>query len=141
MSSWKRGAGIQSAPQPATPQNHTDTEPTTQNSELIADDCELTTNDSEEYDPEKDPLIIELDEIIANLNLSEREEEPPLQYKPDYSMWDIIQQQPFVPSPDPSIGAAKFRETIERWKRADEAALEAKKPNPKKEDRINYDDG
>ena len=133
-------AGIQSAPQLATPQNHTDTEPTTQNSELIADDSELTTNDSIEYDPEKDPLIIKMDEVFASMDLSEFEEDPPSPYKPDLSMWDIIAQLPEDPGPHPEIGAAKLEAMIERRERSRAAGILIPQRNSTKDDHINYDD-
>ncbi len=84
-------------------------EPTTESAELITDNSELKI--------EEEPVdyVAMAKEIVANLNPSEFEEEPPSTHKPDYSMWDIIAAQPppVITREQARIGAAKFHEEME----------------------------
>ena len=116
-------------------------QPTTVGAELTTDNYELTTDDSEEYDPEKDPLIIELDRLIASIDPKDLVH-PPTPYKPDLSMWKIIEKIP-VPYLGPEvhkIGAAKLDAMLERHEISRKAALAEARADSKKEDNINYDD-
>ena len=81
---------------------------------------EPTTDDSEFQIDEEEPIdyVAMAKEIVANLDPSEFEEEPPSDHKPDYSMWDIIAAQPppVITEEHARIGAAKFHEEMERWR-------------------------
>ncbi len=103
-------------------------EPATNNSEL-------TTNDSE-----TDYLAI-VKRVVESMGPIEEEEEDPNGHKPDYSMWDMIQEPLLSEISDEhaAIGAALFHEAIERdrlWKKAN-----AKNSIPTRKDHDNYDDG
>ncbi len=124
-----------------TPAAIEDPQPTAIGAELTTDNYELTTDDSEEYDPEKDPIIIEMDRIIASIDPKDLVH-PPTPYKPDYSMWKIIEKIP-VPYLGPEvhkIGAAKLDAMLERHEISRKAALAEARADSKKEDNINYDD-
>ncbi len=118
-----------------TPAAIEDPQPTTEN-------YELTANDSEEYDPEKDPIIIEMDRIIASIDPKDLVH-PPTPYKPDYSMWEIIEKipVPYLGPEEHKIGAAKLDAMLERHEISRKAALAEAQADSKKEDNINYDDG
>ncbi len=108
-------------------------------SELTTDDFDDSEN-PEPYDPGKDPIVIQMREILANMDPSEYEEDPPSPYKPDLSMWETIRKLPIVLSPDPSRGAAKFRATLECRERSRAAGIVIPQRNSTKDDHINYDD-
>lgn len=78
-------------------------------------------------------------EIVANLDPSEFEEEPPSTHKPDTTMWDIIerQPQPEITEEHARIGAALFREAIQRQRLWDESDVKI----PTRKDYDDYDDG
>ena len=101
---------------------------------ITTDNCELNTEDSEPVD-----YVAMAKEIVANLDPSEFEEEPPSTHKPDYSMWDKIAAQPppVITKEQARIGAAKFHEAIERWRAWDESNV--KIPDPP-EGLTGYDD-
>ena len=92
-------------------------EPTTENDELII---------------EEEPVdyVAMAKEIVANLDPSEFEEEPPSTHKPDYSMWDIIRKQPrpVITEEHARIGAARFNERMERQRLWRESGV--KVPDP-----------
>ena len=98
-------AGIHQSDQPVTPEVRPTEDP-----ELIIDNSEL------KIDEEPVDYVAMAKEIVANLDPSEFEEEPPSTHKPDYSMWDYIESlpQPEMTEEHARIGAAMFRETIER---------------------------
>ena len=114
------------APGPVTPEVRP--EPKTNNSEL-------TTNDSETDEPVDYLAIVK--RVVESLGPIEEGEDDD-GYKPDYSMWDMIEYPPLSEISDEHarIGAALFHEAIQRdrlWKRAN-----AKTPSRKDHD--NYDD-
>ena len=92
-------------------------------------------------DSDEEPIdyVAMAKEIVANLDPSEFEEEPPSNYKPDYSMWDIIDQQPqpVISEEHARIGAALFREAIQRQRLWEESDVKI----PTRKDYDNYDDG
>ena len=106
----------------------------TNDDELTADNCELDTEDSEPVD-----YVAMAKEIVANLDPSEFEEEPPSTHKPDYSMWDIIRKQPrpVITEEHQRIAMARFNERMERWRQWRES--DVKIPDPP-EGLTNYDD-
>ncbi len=78
-------------------------------------------------------------EIVASLDPADFEEEPPSDHKPDYSMWDIIdrQPQPVITEEHARIGAALFREAIQKQRLWEESNVKV----PTRKDHDNYDDG
>ena len=104
-----------------------DAEPTTEN-------CELTTEKSEPID-----YVAMAKEIVASLDPSEFEEEPESDHTPDYSMWDIIDSlpQPEITEEHARIGAALFRETIQKQRLWEESNVKI----PTRKDYDDYDDG
>ena len=78
-------------------------------------------------------------EIVANLDPSELEEEPPSPHKPNYTMWEIIRKQPkpAITEEQARIGAARFHERIQRQIRWRESGVKT----PARKDHDNYDDG
>ena len=77
-------------------------------------------------------------EIVANLDPSEFEEEDDTGHKPDYSMWDYIESlpQPEMTEEHARIGAAMFREQIQRWRQWGKSDVKI----PPEPDFNNYDD-
>ena len=69
-------------------------------------------------DEEPVDLVAMAKEIVANLDPSEFEDEPPTDRKPNTTMWDIIEAQPrpVITEEHARIGAAKFHEQMERWR-------------------------
>ena len=100
-------------------------EPTTDNSEL-------------KIDEEPTDYVAMAKEIVASLDPSEFEEEPPSDHKPDYSMWDIIDSlpQPEITEEHARIGAALFREAIQRQRLWEESNIKI----PTRKDYDDYDD-
>ena len=100
-----------------------------------------TTESAEFQIDEEEPVdyVAMAKEIVANLDPSEFEEEPPSTHKPDYSMWDIIAAQPppVITREQARIGAAKFHEEMERWRLWRESGV--KIPDPP-EGLTGYDD-
>ncbi len=92
-------------------------------------------------DEEAEPIdyVAMAKEIVASLDPAEFEEEPPSDRKPDYSMWDIIdrQPQPVITEEHARIGAALFREAIQRQRLWEESNVKI----PTRKDHDNYDDG
>ena len=90
-------------------------------------------------DEEPTDYVAMAKEIVANLDPSEFEEEPVSDHKPDYSMWDIIrrQPQPVITEEHARIGAALFREAIQRQRLWEESDMKI----PTRKDHDNYDDG
>ena len=78
-------------------------------------------------------------EIVANLDPSEFEEEPPSTRKPDTSMWDIIMEQPMpvITEEHQRIALARLDEKLERRRLWKESAVKI----PTRKDHDNYDDG
>ena len=95
----------------------------------------------ENPDSDEEPIdyVAMAKEIVANLDPAEFEEEPPSTRKPDYSMWDIIerQPQPVITEEHARIGAALFRETIQRQRLWEESNVKI----PTRKDQNSYDDG
>ena len=110
---------------PAKAGTHT-SEPATDNSQLITD--------------EEEPIdyVAMAKEIVANLDPADFEEEPPSDHKPDYSMWDIIesQPQPVITEEHARIGAALFREDMQKQRLWEESNVKI----PTRKDYDNYDD-
>ncbi len=107
---------------------------TTESAELITDNSEFQNDEEEPVD-----YVAMAKEIVANLDPSEFEEEPPSTHKPDYSMWDIIRKQPrpVITEEHQRIAVARFNERMERqrlWRESD-----FKIPDPP-EGLTNYDD-
>ena len=77
-------------------------------------------------------------EIVANLDPSEFEEEPPSDHKPNTTMWDIIesQPQPVITEEHARIGAALFREAIQKQRLWEESNMKT----PTRKDYDYYDD-
>ncbi|MCY4652109.1 MAG: hypothetical protein OXC95_02980 [Dehalococcoidia bacterium] len=78
-------------------------------------------------------------EIVASLDPSKFEEEPASTHRSDYSMWDIIDSlpQPEITEEHARIGAALFREAIQRQRLWEESDVKI----PTRNDHDNYDDG
>ena len=78
-------------------------------------------------------------EIVANLDPSEFEEEPPSTRKPDTSMWDIIMEQPMpvITEEHQRIALDRLDEKLERRRLWKESAVKI----PTRKDHDNYDDG
>ena len=95
----------------------------------------------ENPDSDEEPIdyVAMAKEIVASLDPSEFEEEPPSDHKPDYSMWDIIDSlpQPEITEEHARIGAALFREAIQRQRLWEESDIKI----PTRKDYDNYDDG
>ena len=114
--------------------------------ELITENCELKTNDSELTDDylESEENMAEVIEIIKRaaeqVNPEEREAHEAAWRGKDLSMWDKIaaQPRPVITKEQARIGAAKFHETLERWRAWDESGV--KIPDPP-EGLTGYDDG
>ena len=108
-------------------------EPTTENDELITDNSEL------KIDEDPLDLVAMAKEIVASLDPADFEEEPPSNHKPDYSMWDIIesQPQPVITEEHARIGAALFREEMQKQRLWEESNVKI----PTRKDHPNYDDG
>ena len=106
--------------------------------ELVTDDCELNTDDSElteEYLESEENMawIIEkIKRIAEQVTPEEREEHEAAWRNKDLSMWEIIAAQPppVITKEHARIGAAAFREAIERWRQWDESNV--KIPDPPK---------
>ena len=113
-------------------------EPTTESSELTTENCELITDDSElteEYleSEENMAAVIEIIKRTAEqVTPEEREEHEAAWRNKDLSMWEIIAAQPppVITKEHARIGAAAFREAIERWRQWDESNV--KIPDPPK---------
>ena len=92
-------------------------------------------------DSEEEPVdyVAMAKEIVAGLDPADFEEEPPSNHKPDYSMWDIIesQPQPVITEEHARIGAALFREQIQKQRLWEESNVKI----PTRKDYDNYDDG
>ena len=112
------------------------------------DDSATSANDTEqptdgnvnpETDSEPVDYVAMAKEIVANLDPSELEEEPPVPHKPNYSMWEIIakQPEPVITEEHARIGAARFNARIERRIRWRESGVKI----PTRKDLDNYDDG
>ena len=107
---------------------------------------EPTTNDSEltqEYleSEENMAIVIEkLKRIVEQTPPEEREAHEEAMRNVDLSMWDDIAAQPppVITREHIRIGAAKFDETLERWRAWDESGV--KIPDPP-EELSQYDDG
>ena len=100
---------------------------------------EPTTNESETEEPVDYLAIVK--RVVESLGPYEEEEEKDLGYKPDLSMWDMIEYPPLSEISDEhaEIGAALFHEAVERskaWRRANPRNQE-----PTKNDHPNDDDG
>ena len=114
-------------------------EPTTENCELNTDEPELT----EEY-LQSEENMAELIEIVKRaaeqVTPEEREAHEAAWRGKDLSMWDKIaaQPKPVITKEHARIGAAKFHETLERWRAWDES--DVKIPDPP-EGLTGYDDG
>ena len=108
-------------------------ESTDESAEPTTENCELNTENSEPVD-----YVAMAKEIVANLDLPELPEEPPSSHKPDLSMWEIIKKQPnpVITEEHARIGAARFREAIERQRLWEESDVKI----PPKPDFNNYDD-
>ena len=104
-------------------------EPTTNNSELKTNDSKLT----EEYLKSEENMakLIEIAKRAAEqVTPEEREAHEAAWRGKDLSMWEIIKAQPppVITKEHARIGAAKFREAIERWRAWDES--DVKIPDP-----------
>ena len=101
------------------------------------------SQDAEPVSPDSDEepldLVAMAKEIVANLDPSDFEEEPESNHKPDYSMWDIIerQPQPAMTEEHARIGAAQFREVIQKQRLWEKSEMKT----PTRKDYDNYDDG
>ena len=117
-------AGIHSSDDPCAPLSHNHTE--------------IESEDSEPMDEPIDYVAM-AKEIVANLDPSELEEEPPSPHKPNYTMWEIIRKQPkpAITEEQARIGAARFHERIERQRRWRESGVKT----PARKDHNYYDDG
>ena len=108
-------------------------EPTTETPELITDNSKL------KIDEEPVDYLAIVKRVVESLGPYEEEEKKDLGYKPDYSMWDMIEYPPLSEISDEhaQIGAALFHEALERdrlWKQANGIT-------PTRKDHDNYDDG
>ena len=90
-------------------------------------------------DEEPVDLVAMAKEIVASLDPSEFEEEPPSNRKPDTTMWDIIRKQPrpVITEEHERIAVARFNEKIERQRLWRESGVKI----PTRKDHPNYDDG
>ena len=126
-------AGTQKAPGLVTPEDHPN-----------ASEQESGESDNPVHpihpDSDEEPvdLVAMAKEIVANLDPSEFEDDPPTTYKPDYSMWEIIerQPQPVITEEQARIGASRFREAIQRQRLWDQSDVKI----PIRKDYDNYDD-
>ena len=107
---------------------------TAENTELITDNSELKIDEDEPVD-----YLAIVKRVVESLGPIEEEEEDPNAYKPDYSMWDMIEYPPLseISEEHAQIGAALFHEAVERsrlWKQSNIKI-------PTRKDHDNYDDG
>ena len=111
-----------------------DTAPTTETHESSADAAD---NPEEETNIEE--ILAKLDRIIEETDPSEFDEDDDSDHKPDYSMWEIIRNQPepVITEEQARIGAAQFHEAVERQMRWAESNVKI----PTQKDHNNYDDG
>ena len=100
-------------------------------------DTDTEHPDSDE-EAERIDYVAMAKEIVASLDPADFEEEPPSDHKPDYSMWDIIdrQPQPVITEEHARIGAALFREAIQKQRLWEESNVKI----PTRKDHDNYDD-
>ena len=132
-------AGTQKAAGPTAPEVRPETDSTVVPAKAGTHTSEPTTNESETDEPVDYLAIVK--SVVESLGPYEEEEEKDLGYKPDYSMWDMIEYPPLSEISDEhaEIGAALFHEAVERskaWRRAN-----PRNPDPTKNDHPNDDDG
>ena len=104
--------------------------------ELITENCELNTDDSElteeylESEENMARVIEKLKCIVEQVPPEEREAHEAALRDRDLSMWEIIDAQPppVITKEQARIGAAKFHEAIERWRQWDKS--DVKIPDP-----------
>ena len=118
---------------PVTPEDHT------HDSEQAAGEADNPVNPDSDEKAEPRDLVAIAKEIVANLDPSELEDEPPTTYKPSYAMWDIINKQPrpVITEEHARIGAARFNARIEQQIAWREAGVKI----PTRKDQDEYDDG
>ena len=105
--------------------------------ELITENCELNTDDSElteeylESEENMAGIIEKIKRIAEQVTPAEREAEEAAWRNVDLSMWDEIAAQPppVITKEHARIGAAKFHEAVERWRAWDESDVQV--PDPK----------
>ncbi len=114
-----------------------DTEPT----EQATEDTDVASGNA--YTPEEEARIQEvldrIKKIAEEADPSEYEEEESSDRRIDYSMWDIIdsQPQPVITEEHARIGAALFREAMQKQRLWEESNIKI----PTRKDHDNYDDG
>ena len=111
-----------------------DTAPTTETHDSTANKAH---NPEEETNIEE--ILAKLDRIIEETDPSEFDDDDDSDHKPDYSMWEIIRNQPepVITEEQARIGAAQFHEAVERQMRWAESNVKI----PTRKDHHNYDDG
>ncbi len=102
-------------------------------------DTEHPVNPDSDEEAEPVDYVAMAKEIVASLDPSEFEEEPSSTHKPDYSMWNIIerQPQPVITEEHARIGAALFREEMQKQRLWEESNVKT----PTRKDHNSYDDG